>query len=179
MDKEDKNQGSQPVEGDKSAEKKISGNVKDMVAPAQELSYYFICSNNHSLIKAYHDIFRVGSPAYGGSAAYYRADKNQLISKQADATAASLLFAGQRTMGSTVDEVATVADVLAKLNVGYGDLFISFVNVGPTGCKWVQEVYATLLSEAVGQGILPFPMYTTANKDAAQFLLDSLSLISR
>ena len=82
-------------------------------------------------------------------------------------------------MGSKVEKVATVADVLARLSVsGYRGVFISFVTVGPTGQDWVQEVYTTLLGQAVGQGILPFSMYTTASKDAAQFLLDSFSLMS-
>lgn len=147
------------------------------VPPAQELTYCFICSGNPSLIKACHGVFRLGAPAYGGSAAYYCADESALSARQADASTASLLFAGQESMGEQVNEVANVADVLAKLRAGSarGAIFISFATVGPTGQKWMREVYTTLLGEAVGQGILPFRMYTTASKDAAQFLLDSFS----
>jgi tetratricopeptide (TPR) repeat protein len=149
------------------------------VQPASELFYYFICSGNESLIKTYHDLFRVGVPAYGGSAAYYRANHSQLDGRQADPAAASLLFAGQECMGPKVEEVGTVADVLARLSVaGYRGVFISFVTVGPTGRDWVRKTYTELLGQAVGQGILPFFMYTTASKDAAQFLLDSFSLVS-
>ena len=161
------------------AEEKIIEIARRTVPPASELFYYFICTGNQSLIKTYHDLFRVGAPAYGGSAAYYRADQSQLSGRQAEATAASLLFAGQQSMGSTVNEVSSVSDVLAELSVSaYGSVFISFVTVGPTGREWVRNVYATLLGEAVGQGILPFSMYTTASKDAAQFLLDSFSVVS-
>jgi hypothetical protein len=145
-----------------------------------ELSYYFICTGNQSLINAYHNVFRVGAPAYGGSAACYRVDKGQLSARMAAATAASLLFVGQRSMGSTVEEVSNVSDVLAGLGVSaHGSVFISFVSVGPAGQDWVRKAYNTLLGEAVGQGILPFSMYTTANKDAAQFLIDSLSVVFR
>lgn len=153
--------------------------TRHTVPRASELFYYFICSGNESLIKAYHDLFRVGAPAYGGSAAYYRANQTQLGDRQRDPTAASLLFAGQAWMGSKAEEVGTVADVLARLGVtGHPGVFISFVTVGPTGRDWVRKVYAELLGQAVGQGILPFPLYTTASRDAAQFLLDSFSRMS-
>lgn len=161
------------------AEEQIIEIARRTVPPASELSYYFICSGNQSLIKAYYDLFRVGAPAYGGSAAYYRADGSQLDARKADSTAALLSFAGHTFMGSKAEEVATVADVLARLSVsGYRGVFISFVTVGPSGRDWVQKVYAELLGQAVGQGILPFSMYTTTSKDAAQFLLDSFSLVS-
>lgn len=161
------------------AEEKIIEIAQRTVPPAAEPSYHFICSGNQSLIKAYHDLFRVGAPAYGGSAAYYRADASHLGDRKADPAAASLLFAGQRSMGSEVGEVATVVQALAEMSAsGYGGVFISFVTVGPTGRDWVKKVYSELLGQAVGQGILPFSMYTTASKDAAQFLLDSFSLVS-
>jgi hypothetical protein len=161
------------------AEEKIIEIARRTVPPAPELSYYFICTGNQSLIKAYHDLFRVGAPAYGGSAAYYRADESQLSARKAVATTTSLLFAGKRSMGSTVKEVPNVSDVLAELSVSaHGSVFISFVTVGPTGQEWVRKAYTTLLGEAVGQGILPFSMYMTASKDAAQFLLDSFSVVS-
>lgn len=166
----------QPMSRSKTDEEKIIEIAQRIVPPALELSYYFICSGNQSLISAYHDLFRVGAPAYGGSATYYRADKSQLNARQADPVATSLQFAGQQLMGATVKDVSTVADVLTGLSAaGYGGVFISFVSVGPTGRNWVQKVYTTLRSDAVDQGILPFSMYTTANKDAAQFVLDSIS----
>jgi hypothetical protein len=81
-------------------------------------------------------------------------------------------------MGSTVEDVATVADVLTQLSSRASkDVFISFVTVGPAGRDWVQQVYSQLLDDALHQGIFPFSMYTTASKDAAQFLLDSFSLV--
>jgi len=161
------------------AEEKIIEIARRTVPPAPELFYYFICTGNQSLIKAYHDLFRIGAPAYGGSAGYYRADKSGLSARQADPSAASLLFAGQRSMGSRVEEAPNISDVLAELSVSaHGSVFISFVTVGPTGQEWVRKVYTTLLGEAVGQGILPFSMYTTASKDAARFLLDSFSVVS-
>jgi len=88
-------------------------------------------------------------------------------------------FDGQKFMGLKAEEVATVAEALARLSGAiYRGVFISYVSVGSAGQDWVQKVHATLLGQAVGQGILPYSMYTTASKDAAQFLLDSFSLVS-
>jgi hypothetical protein len=169
----------QPMSRDE-AEEKIIEIAQRTIPPAKEITHYFVCSGNPSLIKAYHDLFRVGAPAYGGSAASYRADESAMSARQANATAASLLFAGQESMGSEVKEVPNVADVLSKLQGGSanGTIFISYVTVGPKGQKWVHEVYTTLLGEAVKQGILPFRMYSTTSKQAAQFLLDSFSMSS-
>jgi hypothetical protein len=121
----------------------------------------------------------MGFSARTGSAAYYRADESQLDARAADPIAASLRFDGQKFMGLKAEEVATVAEALARLSGAiYRGVFISYVSVGSAGQDWVQKVHATLLGQAVGQGILPYSMYTTASKDAAQFLLDSFSLVS-
>jgi len=165
--------------GRAAAQEEIIEIARRTVPPSPELSYSFICTGNQSVIKAYHDLFRVGAPAYGGSAAYYRGDETQLGARKAAATAASLPFAGQQSMGSRVNEAASVSDVLADMMMAaaYGSVFISFATVSPTGQEWVRKAYATLLSEAAGQGILPFSMYTTTSKEAAQFLLDSFNVV--
>ena len=159
---------------------KIIDFARKNIPPAQELSYYFICSGNPSLIRAYHDLFRIGAPAYGGSAASYSAESSRLRARQAEAASASLSFAGQEFLGAKAENVANVSDLLLKMSVGaYGGLHISFVTVGPKGREWVPTVYNTLLGEAVRQGILPFRMYVTTDKAAADFLLGSFTLVSR
>ena len=161
------------------AMEKVAEIARRTVPPAQDKTYYFICSGNQSLIRAFHDLFRVGAPAYGGSASLYSADPSRLSARQADPAAASLPFAGQETMGATVQEIATVADVLTKVRFqGFGGIYISHVAVGPNGRNWVQDVYTKLLGEAVRQGILPFTMYTTSSKHAAEFLAGSFNLLS-
>lgn len=161
------------------AEEKIIDFAKRTIPPASELTYSFVCSSNPSLIKAYYDLYRVGAPAYGGSAAHYRAESGQLRARQAEAEAASLPFAGQGYLGTTAGTIANVSDVLSQMSVGsYGSLSIAYVTVGPKGREWVPNVYNTLLGEAGRQGILPFRMYTTTDKAAARFLVDSFSLIS-
>jgi hypothetical protein len=161
------------------AMEKIVDFGRSKIPPAAELSYHFVCSGNPSLIRAYHELFRVGAAAYGGSAAHYSAEGSRLSARQAEAEAASLPFGGQRSMGTTVENVANVSDVLSEMSsAAYGALHISYVSVGPKGREWVPNVYDTLLGEAVRQGILPFRMYATNDKRAAQFLLDSFSLIS-
>jgi hypothetical protein len=60
--------------------------ARRVVAPSEDLSYYFVCSANPSLIEAFHGIYRVGAPAYGGSASHYRANESELGARQAEAT---------------------------------------------------------------------------------------------
>lgn len=145
----------------------------------QELSHGFVCSPNQSLIEAYHGLFRNQAPTYGGSAAVYLADKSVLNARQTDAGALAMPFAGQQFLGLTVNEMDTVAQVLEALSLATsrGRLYVSYVTVGAAGQEWVRLVYVRLLGEAKRQGIAPFCMYTTARKDAAQFLLDSFSLV--
>jgi hypothetical protein len=161
------------------AEEQLIEIAQRTVAPSEDLSCFFVCSGNPSLIEAFHGIYRVGAPVYGGSAAHYRADESDLSSRQAEATGASLLFAGQRFMGDKAEAVPNVADVLAAVRTesSRGGAFVSFVSVGPTGQDWVREVSATPLNEAVSHGIFPFFMYATTSKDAAEFLIDSFSVV--
>lgn len=162
------------------AEEQLIEIARRTVPPSEDLSYFFVCSGNASLIEAFHSLYKIGAPVYGGSAALYRADENELSSRQAEASSASLLFAGRSFMGAKAEAVANVAGVLAAVRIEStrGGAFVSFVSVGPEGQDWAREVYTTLLNEAFGQGILPFFMYTTASKDAAQFLLDSFTVVS-
>lgn len=155
--------------------------AKRNISPSTDLEYFFVCSGNQSIIEAYHNIFRVGAPAYGGSAKFYRYDRSDLANRKAEEAGASLFFGGQSLLGSTQSELAYVTDVLTKLesSSSHGNGYIAFVSVGNTGRAWIQEVYTTLMEEAVQQGILPFHMYTTTKKEAAQFLLDSFKSMSR
>jgi hypothetical protein len=149
--------------------------AKRNVAPATDVTHYFICSGNQSLMDAFYGILRVGAPAYGGSAQLCRATSSGLEAHRAEA--GGVPFAGQRFMGSSGSDVATVADVLSalKFEAMSGGCSIVYVKVGPTGRDWVREVYDTLMGEAMKQGILPFNMFVTSDEAAADFLLASMS----
>jgi hypothetical protein len=151
-----------------------------VVPPATELTHFFVCSGNPSLIEAYHELFRVGTPAYGGSAALYRADEGVMSGRQDQASASALAFNGRRAMGSSQDDVAAVADVIQAMRreSPSGRVFVAYAAVGPTGVDWVHEVYSTLLDQAMGQGILPFHMFWTTDAGAAGFLRESFSVVS-
>jgi hypothetical protein len=137
-----------------------------------------VASSNQSLIRTFHNFFEVGARTYGGSAACYRMDPGRLSSRQRLATSLPQLLFVQAFIGSTTKEVLKVADALGKMEAaGSTDIFIAYIVVDPTGEKWVQEVYTRLLNEAVMQGILPFSMYQTKNKEAADFLIGSFSEI--
>jgi len=159
------------------AEEQLIGIAHRIVPPTDTPTHFFICSGNRSLIEAYHGLFRVGAAAYGGSAAFYRADAGTLRTRQADAASKALPFDGRRSMGSTAEEAADVAGVLGSLGAesASGNVFVAYVTVGPKGIAWVREVYTTVMGEAMGQGILPFRMYETVSADAASYLLGSFT----
>jgi hypothetical protein len=140
-------------------------------------THFFVCSGNQSVIQAYHDLYRVGSGAYGGSAAMYAGDGSSLSARREGGSAVP--FEGKRSMGSQSESVSDVGAVLAALGFEAmrGDAYVSYVTVGPTGVGWVREVYETVMNEAAGQGILPFWMFETTNADAAKYLLESLRAI--
>jgi hypothetical protein len=144
-----------------------------------EQSYFFICSGNASLIDAYNRLFKGGALAYGGAAGHYHASAGNLGVRQQEASKASLPFVGQSYMGSKSTPVSQMHEVLQALGVAAsGEIHIAFVSVKQTGVSWVQKVYADLLRQAVSQGILPYEMYVTKDKDGAEFLLGSFRKVS-
>ena len=151
--------------------------AKRTVKPAQDLTYYFICSGNESLIRAYYDLLKVGAPVYGGLAALYGAEDGELRSRKS--AAADLPFDGTKHLVTTVSDVNSVADALTGIAAaGFRGVFVTLVAVGPTGRGWVEEAYVSVLGDAVKQGIFPFPMLVTHSGVAARFLADSFHRIS-
>jgi hypothetical protein len=142
------------------------------VQPAEELTHFFVVSGNPSVIEAYHGLFRVGAPAYGGSAQLYRVERSVLDARREEAAARHLSFAWESAMGRTVEEVASAADALQWLQTEAtrGQAHVAYVAVGPSGTGWVREVYTTILDEAVSQMILPFRMLSTKDEAAASFV---------
>lgn len=159
------------------AEEQLIEIAHRVVPPTDTPTHFFICSGNRSVIEAYRDLFRVGAPAYGGSSGMYVGTAEMLSSRKADAAGQALGFDGKRSMGSTGESVAGVADVLGTLGfeATRGGVYVAYVTVGPTGVEWVREVYTTVMGEAMLQGILPFHMFETGNADAARYLVESFT----
>jgi hypothetical protein len=146
-------------------------------APGQ--SYFFICSGNASLIDAYNNLFKVGALAYNGTAGHYYASVGNLDVRKQEASKASLPFVGQSCMGAISTPVSQMHEVLQAIGAeAGGEMHIAFVSVDQTGISWVNKVYNELLDQAVSQGIIPYEIYVTEDKNAAQFLLDSFEKIS-
>jgi tetratricopeptide (TPR) repeat protein len=154
---------------------------KESTSPTTESSesFFFICTGNASLVNAYNDLFQVGALAYHGAAGHYSAGVGNLDLREQESSKASLPFVGQSHMGSKSTPVSHMHEVLQTLRVAAsGEIHVAFVSVNQTGVSWVQEVYGELLNQAVSQGILPYEMYVTNDKAAAQFLLDSFEKVS-
>lgn len=157
--------------------KKMAGEKKESTSPTKESSeqsWFFICSGNASLVKAYNDLFQVGARAYNGAAGHYYASESNLHVREQEANKTSLPFIGQSYMGAKSTPLSQTHEVLRELRLAASkEIHIAFVSVDQSGGAWVQKVYAELLNSAVSQGILPYKMYLTKDNDAAQFLLGS------
>jgi len=146
---------------------------------APEQSYFFICSGNASLIDSYNNLFKVGAPAYHGTAGHYYAGIGDLGAREQEASKASLPFVGQCYMDTKSTPMSQMQEVLRAIEAEASrEVHIAFVSVDPTGVAWVQKVYSELLKQAVSQDILPYEMYVTKDNDASQFLLSSFNKIS-
>ena len=162
--------------------KNMAREKKESTSPTKgpsEQSYFFICSGNASLVKAYCDLFQVGGRAYNGATGHYYANAGNLDVRQQEASKASLPFVGHSYMGSKSTPVSHMNKILQDIRVAARrETHIAFVSVDQTGVSWVHKVYDQLLSQAISQGILPYEMYVTKDKDAAQFLLGSFNKTS-
>lgn len=172
-----KKEPSRPAQTTAELENQVIEIARRVVPPSQQVEHYFVVSGNRSLIEAFHRIFRMGGPMHGGRESFFQADASTLSSRQAEAKAGSLVFGGHMRMGEKVDSAATIAEVLSAMRweSPSGRVFVAYVSVGPEGAAWVKDAYSTLLGEAMKQGILPFRMYWTANKDAADYVIKSFA----
>jgi hypothetical protein len=109
----------------------------------------------------------------------YYANVGNLDVRQQEASKASLPFVGHSYMGSKSTPVSHMNKILQDIRVAASrEAHIAFVSVDQTGVSWVHKVYDKLLSQAISQGILPYEMYVTKDKEAAQFLLGSFNKTS-
>ena len=154
---------------------------KESTSPTKESSeqsYFFICCGNAGVINSYYDVFKVGVRPYKGAAGRYSASVGNLDIRRQEANKASLSFVGQSYMGSNRRPPKShMHEVLGAIAVeGLRKVYIAFVSVNQSGTSWVQKVYAEFLQQAMSQGILPYTMYITKDKDAAEFLLGSFEI---
>ena len=147
---------------------------------SSEQSYFFVCTGNASLIRAYNDLFIVGAHAHNGTAGHYYSNVGNLDVIEREARKASVPFVGQSYMGSKTTPVSHIHEILGVLRIAAGgkEIHIAFVSADQTGVSWVHKVYAELLNQAVSQSILPYEMYVTKDEDTAQLLLGSFQKIS-
>ncbi len=144
-------------------------------AASQE--HFFVVSGNESLIDAFETIFTKGRVTQlGGQHEVYRADRGRIEARQKDARERSLPFDGQVHWGKKVEAAARIAEVLGGIRSSSpSGAFIAHVSVSSKHRKLGEETNLTLLQQAIGQGILPFQMYSTTNAEAADYLIHSLA----
>jgi hypothetical protein len=141
--------------------------------PAGETTFYYICSGNQSLIKAFADLFAVAEQAGWGHAERARISLSDGALQAAREAAAkeNVTFAGSQYLGESCEPVQRLDDLLGRLQSEHADaVHVLAAQVMDTHAAWVHEVYTTLLKEAAGQGILPFRMYATKRAEAGRAL---------
>jgi hypothetical protein len=157
---------------------------------SSEQYYYFIGSGNASLIEAYNDMFTRMAAADSKASnfietpARYRASVSTLSAREQEAREASLTFEGQSYMGpigtreAKSTPISLMHQILFMLRLeATKEVHLAFVAVNQSGVSWVQKVHAEFLNQAISQGILPYEMYITKDKDAARSLLGSFKKV--
>ncbi len=159
-----------------SPEKRAGGEQGGM-AP---VSFSFVCSGNESLIEAFCGLFRVAEQAGWGKVARYRSEVwgGGLEGAAAAVGEKGLRFAGEKWLGSSRTPVEQMEELLVEFRAAASRIVhVAFVEVGADHSPWVRQVYEELLGQALKQGILPFPMFITNNKEAADFIRASLQSV--
>ena len=133
-----------------------------------EAWHCYVCSGNPSLIDAFRDLF-----ADAGVSGLRRAfiANGTLADGRPKAREAGISFAGAKHMGTSSEPVDELDAVLSSMSMqGTEGVHIVALNVDAARKGAVLKVYEELLGSAMQQGILPFPLFTTTNEDAARFL---------
>lgn len=147
------------------------------VGTATDLTYYFVCCGNESVVRSFYELLRVVAPAHGGFAAMHGADRATIEAHRAEA--GNLAFSGRKRLIREVTEVATVADALSTLGATAPQhVFSAVAGVGPEGRDQVEQMYRRLVSQSFRQGIMPFPMLETTDRKAASRLLEGCRKIA-
>ncbi len=133
-------------------------------------SYCFIVSGNPSLIG--NTVEQISG--LGLDVGYFQADQEDLRVASKEAKGQGLQFAGLNYLGKNSSPAEDLGDVMQKMasEGGTGTINIACALATPMDLTFLRIDYNTILSGAVRQGILPFPMFVTENVEAAQFLLD-------
>lgn len=152
------------------------GDIAGRTISSSELTHFFVASDDARLVEAYYDLFRVGAPAYGGSASRLRGGPATLVLREQDATRGRVRFTGESAHDGRVDEVKDMAQALAALRSAGGDAEaqVAYVAVGRRGADWVREVHATVMAAAVEEVRPRFRMISTVDEAAACYVRDSL-----
>lgn len=141
-------------------------------------SYCFVHDSNWSLIAAFQDAFQHAGPSFVGGE--YRVSRSQLSDRSEEADRLGLRFDGHSLLGANSTAIATVGDALREMKPGGtgSQTYVAFAAVSGEMYEKMNLLYDTMLKDATSQGMLPFPMLVTTNRDAAQFLLDSCEAVS-
>jgi len=136
--------------------------------------HFFVCSGNRSLVSSMYDLFRPNAP--GASVGQYQADAAGLQGKAAELK--NDAFGGKQYlgMGKEVGSKLSVGDVLGAMAAHASrEIHVFHAKLDGEMIVRMHMIYGELLKQAIGQGIMPFPMFTTPDSAAAQSVLSSLA----
>ena len=158
---------------------KILQALLNMVKPAeQNLSnnseyFCFVCCGNSSLIASFYDSFK--SAGLNLQMDKYSIDANVLSAKCSDAKSLELSFKGTKFFAKKEEIIDKFEDFINQMSFAASQsLYIFYVVAQGEMYLRVQLFYNSMLSQAVNQGILPFPMFVTQNADAKKVLIEIL-----
>ena len=81
-------------------------------------------------------------------------------------------------MGKEVGASQSIGDVLTSMTAHASQhVYIFYTKLDEEMIVRMHMIYGELLKQAIGQGILPFPMFTTRDFNASQTIVDSLTKV--
>lgn len=131
--------------------------------------FCFIVSGNPSLIGNIYEMVN----GIGLDVGHFQAGKEDLRMASEEAKSQGLQFAGSSYLGEKDSPAEDLGDIISNIAIqGTSTISIACAPATPAVLETVKKFYNAILSDAVSQMILPFPMFVTQNLEAAQFLLD-------
>lgn len=140
-------------------------------------AYHFVDSGNPSLMEAFHQVLRE-TGQHRGRYSYRDIPTTEVEERLGALSPDTTEFGGVKQIGTSVEPVDDIGAIVSRL-VARQRVYLVVADVDAEHRDWVEMVYRTMLDQAIGQGILPFPMYVTENPAAARLLMELLGVPER
>jgi HEAT repeat protein len=143
---------------------------KKVLKKEKSVFFCFICSSNESIIQTFDGLLTLTIP--GAIKSVYDADANLIRLKNNDSELTNFKYKVTKLLGKEEKKIEEFRDVLESIATATSrTMHILFVTVDDLYIKDLTFTYQELLSQAIKQGIFPFPMFFTNDENVKDYLL--------